>query len=195
MNCNDFEIVINGKKFELKDEIQTGRKLKEMAAIQLCDTLFLNVAGGDDAVIHNDVEVRLKSHACLYSCPPAKYGDQVELDAELGHSGKIEVVEQQGWKIVLLHDYKVPAAFAPNSIRLLLKLPPLFPEAQPDMFWVSPHLRLRSGSAPQSTSTEQVLGEPWQRFSWHLEAGAWRPGVSRLRDFVNCIRARFAKGN
>jgi hypothetical protein len=40
---------------------------------------------------------------------------------------------------------------------------------------------------------ENLLGMDWQRFSWHLTPGAWKPGVSTLRDFMRCIAARFLR--
>ena len=43
------------------------------------------------------------------------------------------------------------------------------------------------------TGLENILGRDWQRFSWHLAGGAWKPGVSTLRDFLRCIAARFLR--
>ena len=94
-----------------------------------------------------------------------------------------------------MHEYPLPAGYTPQSTRLLVKLPPAFPDAQPDMFWVSPSLRTSAGALPAGASDEQVLNTIWQRFSWHLKEGAWQPGVSTLRDFMRCIRARFERGN
>jgi Prokaryotic E2 family E len=59
------------------------------------------------------------------------------------------------------------------------------------MFWVYPAVRTAGGSLPRATSEERLLGKNWQRFSWHLAGGAWKPGVSDLRDFLRCIQARF----
>jgi hypothetical protein len=49
------------------------------------------------------------------------------------------------------------------------------------------------GASPRGTTTENLLNAPWQRFSWHLSPGAWRPGVSTLRDFLRCIIGRFER--
>jgi hypothetical protein len=63
------------------------------------------------------------------------------------------------------------------------------------MFWLSPQIRTPSGVVPHGTSIETVLGTPWQRFSWHLKPGAWRPGLSTLRDYMRCVRTRLERRN
>jgi hypothetical protein len=54
-------------------------------------------------------------------------------------------------------------------------------------------VRTAGGSQPRATSSERLLGKDWQRFSWHLAAGAWKPGVSSLRDFLRCVSGRFLR--
>ena len=93
----------------------------------------------------------------------------------------------------MISDYKLPEGFEPKVVDLLVKLPPAFPDAQPDMFWIHPTVKTASGTLPRATCTENLLGKDWQRFSWHLSAGAWKPGISTLRDFMRCIAARFLR--
>ena len=190
-------IIINGKRHPLNDPKIVGRKLKQLAGIKPADTLFLNVPGDDDAVVHNDVTICVKPGSCFYSCPPARYGDHAaEPTTATGHDGQVIVHDQPGgWRFLELHGYRLPKAYAPSVVRLCVKLPPRFPDAQPDMFWVHPMVKLANGGAPQSTSVENLLGEAWMRFSWHLEPGAWRPGTSTLADFLACVRARFHRAN
>jgi hypothetical protein len=52
-----------------------------------------------------------------------------------------------------------------------------------------------NGIVPKATSPERLLGKEWQRFSWHLAPGAWKPGVSEFRDFMRCIYSRFLRMN
>ncbi len=103
--------------------------------------------------------------------------------------------EPGGWVFVVITDYELPEGFAPKRVNLLVKLPPGFPDAAPDMFWVHPEVRGPNGIVPKNTSPELLLGKQWQRFSWHLAAGAWKPGVSKLRDFMRCIYSRFLRMN
>jgi len=101
--------------------------------------------------------------------------------------------ENDGWKFLVIANYLLPAGFKPNQVDLLVKLPPGFPDAAPDMFWTYPPVKAPNGNLPRSTCEERLLGKDWQRFSWHLAPGAWQPGVSGLRDFLRCIAGRFLK--
>jgi Prokaryotic E2 family E/Multiubiquitin len=190
------EVFINAKKFVLDNPVQTGASLKTLAGIPLTDTLFLQ-KHGEDEVIGNDTTVTLKDGDHLHSQPPADYGRPVSITGEdLGLSCAFEVLPQpDGWTFVVINDYALPSAYTPRSVRLLIKLPPTFPDGQPDMLWVNPGIRTAAGGLPAGTGDEQLLGGTWQRFSWHMKPGAWKPGVSTLRDYMRCVRARFERGN
>ena len=187
-------IFINQKKYELEHPVQMGAALKHLAGIRLSDVLFLQ-RPGDDEVIANDAKVMLKNGDHLHSQPPADYGLGLAQLAEAGlPPGRATLhAEPGGWEFLVIADYELPANFQPNRVELLVKLPPGFPDAAPDMFWVYPPVRTASGGQPRSTTMERLLGKDWQRFSWHLSGGAWKPGVSTLRDFLRCICGRFLR--
>jgi hypothetical protein len=186
-------VTINGQQYEFADKHQSGQSLKERAGIPLTDVLFLH-RPHEDEVIANDAKVVLKRDDQFHSAPPANYGVSIEA-FDVGFSRFASHPQPDGWTFLIVPDYPLPECFRPSSVRLLMKLPPSFPDAAPDMFWLSPQVRTSGGAAPQGTTVEAVLGEEWQRFSWHLLPGAWRPGVSTLRDFMRCVRARLEKGN
>ena len=157
------------------------------------DVLFLQ-RRGEDEVIANEAKVTLKNGDHLHSQPPADYGsDAAAMLCDAGHAPERAVLHQVagGWKFLVISDYPLPTGFTPNQVQLLVKLPPGFPDAAPNMFWVHPAVRTPSGCLPRSTCNERLLGKDWQRFSWHLAPGAWKPGVSSLRDFLRCVAARF----
>lgn len=202
-------VFINKQKVELSSPTQTGASLKALAGIPLADVLFLQQPG-DDLVVANDTAVMLKSGDHLHSQPPADYGAaatqggvaldplaESDLFLELLRDTGLEAAratihpEPGGWNLLVLTDYRLPRDYTPDRVRLLVKLPPAFPDAAPDMFWVSPAVRAPDGCLPRATTLEILLGEEWQRFSWHLKEGAWTPGVSTLRDFLRCVAARF----
>ena len=187
-------VFINKNKFDLDNPVQTGASLKQLAGIPLGDVLFLQQPG-DDEVIANDATVTLKNGDHMHSQPAADYGleSSVVGDAGLGPDRATLHEQAGGWAFLVISDYVLPPGFQPNQVQLLVKLPPTFPDAAPDMFWVHPEVRAPNGSLPRSTSTEQLLGKNWQRFSWHLAAGAWKPGVSTLRDYLRCVCARFLR--
>lgn len=189
MSHTNIHVFINRTKYELSGPNQTGKALKEVAGIPLTDVLFLDQQG-EDKVIANEAEVTLNNGDHLHSQPPANYGN----DRRHGEVNRLP--QSDGWTFVVYRDFRLPSEYRPDRVKLLVKLPPAFPDAQPDMFWVSPSVVVGStGTSPAGTSVEVVLGEPWQRFSWHLEPGAWRPGVSDLRDYLRCVLGRFERRN
>lgn len=187
-------VFINKQKFDLASAVQTGASLKALAGISPTDVLFLQQPG-EDEVIPNETTVTLKNGDHLHSQPPADYGSLDSLVIEAGIQLDRRVVHEDagGWTLLVLSEYELPQGYHPDRVRLLLKLPPTFPDAAPDMFWVHPAVRAQNGSLPRATSTEHLLGEEWQRFSWHLAEGAWKPGVSTLRDYLRCVAARFQR--
>lgn len=187
-------VTINHKEYAFADPHQTGRSLKERAGIPLTDVMFLD-RPREDEVVTSDTKITLECGQRFHSEPPANYGGPAIDAASVGFE-RFEVLPQPNdWTFLVVHDYPVPAGFVPNVVRLLVKLPPLFPDAAPDMFWLSPQVRTASGTMPQGTSVEPLLDAQWQRFSWHLQTGAWQPGTSTLRDFMRCVRARLEKRN
>lgn len=188
-------VTINEKPYEFRNPHQTGHSLKARASIPATDVLFLD-RPGEDEVIPDETRVVLKCDDHFHSSPPANYGDGLQLAAaDVGYAPFQALKQPDGWTYLVVPNYQLPGEFLPQAIQLLIKLPPLFPDAAPDMFWVSPNVRLEAGAAPQGTSIEAVMGSNWQRFSWHLQPGAWRPGISTLRDYMRCVRARFEKRN
>ena len=188
-------VSINKKEYYLEDPFQTGTSLKKLADIPLEDVLFLQQSG-EDQVISNETKVTLKDGDHLHSQPPADYGSAAaELLSDSGLAPERVALHDEagGWIFLVISDYPLPAGFTPERVQLLVKLPPGFPDAAPDMFWVRPAVRTADGCRPRSTCSERLLGDEWQRFSWHLAPGAWKPGVSSLRDFLRCVAARFLR--
>ncbi|MCA9493209.1 MAG: hypothetical protein KC621_24930 [Myxococcales bacterium] len=155
--------------------------------------LFLQQPG-PDLVVRNDSAVTLKNGDQLHSQPAADYGGVDQLaDAGLA-TDKVKLHPQpDGWTFLVVDDFDIPVEYGPHRVQLLIKLPPLFPDAAPDMFWVRPAVHVANGTLPRGASHEVLLQQEWQRFSWHLASGAWKPGVSTLRDYLRCVRGRFER--
>jgi Prokaryotic E2 family E len=199
-HCDAVEFFVNDHRYETLDHTLTGLQIKHKASIPAADELFLETECGDDPV-PNDATVLIRKHDRFHSMPSPQYGalgqtGQDEVAAILAvHTGVI-VPEPDGWHHLILHEFSVPAAFNPRHCKVLIKLPPAYPLAAPDMFWLSPGISLvPGGGQPQASSVETIGGEQWQRFSWHLPPGYWQPGKTTLRDFVRAVAARLQKGN
>ena len=76
----------------------------------------------------------------------------------------------------------------PRTSTLLLRLPPGFPDAGPDMFWLDPPVsRPASGPIPGTESREPYLGRTWQRWSRHIQ-NQWRPSIDNLETYLVYVR-------
>lgn len=110
--------------------------------------------------------------------------DQAYLDEHWpGH----RVTTEGNQVVILLPGFELPDGFAPRVVEMLLMLPFGFPESQPDMFWVLPWVTLHGIKPQNADQTGQIIGRAWQRFSRHLSAGAWRPGIDNLQSWVAAI--------
>lgn len=100
--------------------------------------------------------------------------------------------QPDGWIFLVLAAYPLGGHFNRPSADLLIKVPPMFPYAGPDMFWTDPDVRLADGRMPANTSIESILGREWLRFSWH--PAGWRQGVDTLATYLAFIDRRLANG-
>ncbi len=99
-----------------------------------------------------------------------------------------EVLVDGGMTCVILRSWKLPEGFDPESVDLLLRLSPGYPDVNPDMWWFAPAVRLANGTQLQATDvTETHFGQNWQRWSRHLNPGQWRSGVDGLESYIALI--------
>jgi hypothetical protein len=112
-------------------------------------------------------------------------GDRQALDA-LGVP--YEVTTEDGFIVVTIEQFPVPPGLQPSATALLVRLPPGFPDAAPDMFWADPPVRAVGGAAIPGTEATQAFGtRTWQRWSRHIQ-GQWRPGIDNLATYLAYIR-------
>jgi hypothetical protein len=117
-----------------------------------------------------------------------------ELDREfLDEKGHVYDVQQAGDVFVMIYDFALPETYTPRCCTLLLKLPPGYPNANPDMFWTSPNVRLAGGGIPVATEVREVyLNQSWQRWSRHTNS--WRPGIDNIQTKLRAVVSELAKG-
>jgi hypothetical protein len=108
----------------------------------------------------------------------------------------VDEADEGGFHCVVIRELPLPPGYGQSTTNLLLRLPPGFPDASPDMWWCDPPVRLASsGAFPRGAELmETHLGRTWQRFSRHFQPGQWRSGESGLATFVAVIRRDFANG-
>lgn len=95
---------------------------------------------------------------------------------------------EAGFTLVQIDDYPVGEGLVPARTTLLLRLPPGFPDATPDMFWTDPPVEpAAGGTVPGTEHRETHAGRVWQRWSRHIQ-GQWRPGVDNLATYLAYVR-------
>lgn len=95
---------------------------------------------------------------------------------------------EAGMTNLVLKGFPVPPGLSMDRVDLLLRLPLGFPDAAPDMFWVSPVLATSAGaSIPGTELHEPHVGRTWQRWSRHI-AQQWRPGIDNLETYLAYVR-------
>jgi hypothetical protein len=109
------------------------------------------------------------------------------------HGIRYTVTPEGGMLFVILERWRLPSGYNRTSVDLLLRLPPGFPDVAPDMWWVSPPLKLFNGQPVKSAEvTQEFFGRMWQRWSRHFVAGQWRPGVDNMGSFLALVRGDMA---
>lgn len=113
-----------------------------------------------------------------------------DLDAQFLHREEIayRTFEEGAMLNVELLEFPLPAGLNVSSANVLIRLSPNYPDAAPDMWWVIPHLTTSQGAVIAATELVETFdGRPWQRWSRHLDAGAWRPGVDSLESYFRLL--------
>lgn len=106
--------------------------------------------------------------------------DELGFDVVVGLDGAFITVE--------IRDFSMPDGLQPGVSTLLVRLPPGFPDAGPDMFWFDPPLVGSGGNTiPGTESLEVYLERTWQRWSRHI-SDQWRPGIDNLATYLAYIR-------
>ena len=119
----------------------------------------------------------------------------LEQDADLlDEKGYLYEVKQEGGFVnLVIKNYPLPAAYRPAAVDLLIRLPAGYPNANPDMFWTRPDVRLANGAVPVTANVQEThIGLSWQRWSRHING--WRAGIDGLRNFLASIRRELEKG-
>lgn len=108
-----------------------------------------------------------------------------------GHD--IELSRQDGgWAFLTFKEFPLPSGYNKTHTALLIKVPPGYPAAKLDMFWVDADLCIQNSGQPRAgCQLEDVNGKRWLRYSWHVNE--WSPGRDNLRRFLSTVRTRLKK--
>lgn len=94
-----------------------------------------------------------------------------------------ETSSADGSRWLIIRDYPVPDGYIERSTTVALMIPPSYPQGEIDMFYVHPHLHLKSGVQIPATETLQSIGGvAFQRWSRHR--GSIKPWNPRSDNVV-----------
>ena len=104
------------------------------------------------------------------------------------------IIPENGALLLVIRAFSFPVAYTPTTANLLIVIPAGYPNAQLDMFWTQPDVKLASGAFPAAANNYgNYAGQKWQRWSRHSQV-PWRPGIDNLRTFFAALKKELEKG-
>lgn len=106
-----------------------------------------------------------------------------------------ETVIEAGHRWLIIPNYPVPQEYRIEEVLLALEIPPPYPAAQVDMFFVAPPLLLPGGGAPPATEARVVIrGTTFQRWSRHRgDVYPWNPATDTVITHLALVESAIAK--
>ena len=130
---------------------------------------------------------------------PASRRDFALLDSDEAYLDSLGLVwETEGSakkRYLIIHGYAVPAGYTVSMTTLALVIPPTYPHAQIDMFYVHPPLVRSTGAIVPAAQTKlDIRGLPFQRWSRHRGPGSrWDPRTDNVITHLALVESAIAK--
>ncbi len=192
------KVVIDRVKYRAPARAMTGTELRLLAEPEIGSDrdLWRDIVDELDDVVENDEVVQLEHGMRFFTVPrEINPGTAVVASSAIDVSGveamglAVGIIDHGSLVHVTIDDFPLPTGYSANSCDLLLRLPRAFPDATPDMFWVSPLITFDDGAVIGGTqSTESYDDRVWQRWSRHIGA-QWRPGIDDLDTYIGFVRS------
>ena len=79
-------------------------------------------------------------------------------------------------RVLVIPEHRLGDGWNLMATPVLVEIPPGYPTTPPDNICVTSDLRLANGATPANTmGIREIAGRSWLQFSYHIEAGDWRP--------------------
>lgn len=104
----------------------------------------------------------------------------------LNAMGKNWVVKEDGGgRMLVIRDFDLPGGFDHGKIDLMVIIPPNYPAAGLDMFYLAPGVKRQDGREINALAVETRDGRQWQRWSRHYP---WQAGygIANHMEAVQC---------
>jgi hypothetical protein len=193
-----FRFTLDGRRFEWGLPFITGLQLKKLAGVDPATYgVWLAQRVGDDRLIGNTERVDLEAPGVErfftgIDTTTEGSGEHVLPPEDREYLTSCGIVFEErsegGAKAVVLKGWSLPQGrFDNRAADILILLPAAYPDCAPDMFYLSPWVRLvTSNQYPNAANVAHAFaGQSWQRWSRHNNA--WRPGVDGIWTMVRRI--------
>jgi hypothetical protein len=191
-------IHINGKPHHVDRSEMTGAEIKALGDIPAQNRLFREVPGpGDDVAIGDDETVELKSGYKFYDLPVGVHGAPTlaqRLEPEVAkiraEFGACDVRPQPDGSVVLaIGPVALDSGWSRAESRILLVVPPGYPEQRPQGFFADGGLTLAGGAHAKCSGQIIVAGEAVTTFCWNPQL--WDPSKDDLWKYAKLMAERF----
>lgn len=205
---NGVQFTLNGTKFNGEDALDhakvTVAELKAMVPdSQASDGVFAELDGLADEPLQDGWRIVVQDKDKFITVPCGNVGDHgvpafQTFDQQVASLREdypqVDVLQGGPSRLLIIRGYELPPGWSEATVDLMFQIPPSFPAAALDMFWVSPHIRLQDGRQPEQAGTfEQHAGVNWQRFSWHYVGHTWLPTKDGLVSHLRFCRNRLSR--
>lgn len=193
-----FRFALDGRRFEWGLPFITGLQLKKLAGVDPATYgVWLAQRVGDDRLIGNTERVDLEAEGVErfftgIDTTTEGSGEPVlppeDRDYLVDCGIVFEERSEAGGRGIVLKGWSLPQGrFDNGAVDVLIMLPPAYPDCAPDMFYLSPWVRLvTSNQYPRAADVPHAFaGQTWQRWSRHNNE--WRPGVDGIWTMVRRI--------
>jgi hypothetical protein len=105
-----------------------------------------------------------------------------------------ETRNTDGHRWLIIRDYPVPDGYTAETTAMALMIPPSYPQAEIDMFYVYPPLQRRAGGTiPATQATQTISGLPYQRWSRHRGGVVpWNPQRDNIMSHLALVESSLA---
>ncbi len=113
-------------------------------------------------------------------------GDVLFLDS-LGNVW--EAIMDGNGQAVVIRQFSLPDGLVPGSVDLMIRVPPHYPVAALDMFYLAPGVSRSDRRPIPQLVTQNFAGRSWQRWSRHRVQGQqWRAGIDNLATHMHLVQ-------
>lgn len=194
---SSFRLTLDGRRFEWGRPLITGLELKQLAGVDPSSYgVWLAQRVGDDKLVSNEQSIDLRSEGVerfFTGIDTTTEGSGGVLPPDdraflVDHGIGFVETNDANSKAVILKNFPLPQGrFDVTAADILVVLPPGYPDCAPDMFFLSPWVRLAAAKRYPRAADQpfSFAGSNWQRWSRHNSE--WRPGVDGIWTMLRRI--------